>query len=104
MVLCAAVLVAFLSEVDLVSHNLGCCALVTVLVLVGPCLNRSNHNHPAALDEILADKFSGLSPRCAVDKVSLAFAVCILEPPLDRQREAGDRRSGIGAAKLWISG
>src|SRR5699024_3961463 len=65
----SAVAAAALAEVDVVNDHLGAAALAALPIGPIPYLQTAgNHGH-AALLEIFADKFGGLTPGNAVDKI-----------------------------------
>jgi hypothetical protein len=90
-------------ECNLVSNNLGCISLLTVVVGPGSCLELTADENGIALFEIAADKFSLLSPRNDVNEVySLLTLVSLSKTTINSDREGANRRACSSLLKLGI--
>ena len=99
----AAVAALALAEIYVVNNDLRAAALAAVTVGPVADLQTAGNDCHAALGEILADKFGGLTPCNAVDEIGLLFsAVAAAEIAVNSEAEGCHRRLGLGVPEFGI--
>ena len=94
----------YADKMTLVHGNFRASPLSSIPVCPVTDLQSAGNNGHATLLEILADKFCGLSPRYAVDKIRLLFRAARLIVTLNGERKGCDRGILRSIPQLRIMG
>ena len=94
-----------LAEIDIISLNIPCRTIISLAILESAGLHSARDNNHTSLVEILADKFTGLTPGRNVKEIGLALtAVTPAKIAVNSYAEGCYVHTALGGTQLRLTG